>query len=79
MSPYIPGMPKSRVPSPKDVVKVRRDVPPLPKPGDKILVEHEVLRVDPNGVVETVTLDVPGYIGGRTTSTWSRLAEKVKR
>jgi hypothetical protein len=51
-------MAKSRVPSPREVVKVRR----LPKVGDRITIEVEVTRVDePEGSHRgRVTYRAPG-------------------
>lgn len=59
-------MAKSRVPSPKDTIKIRR----LPKVGDRITIEVEVTRVDePEGGHQgRVTYRVPGGAAPITVS-----------
>lgn len=71
--PYLKAMARK---SPKDTIKIR----PLPRQGEKILVELEVTRTGKNsfGTAETVTLDVPGFVGGKITATWDYLAPRVK-
>lgn len=55
-APYIQGMPKSRVPSPRDVLKVRRK-------GDTVQLTATVTRVtdDENPHLRKVTVKIPGY------------------
>lgn len=52
-------MAKSRVPSPKDTIKIRR----LPTKGSTVRIEAEVTRVaEPEGGHQgRVTLRIPGY------------------
>jgi hypothetical protein len=50
-------MPRSRVPSPQETIKIRR----LPvKKGDEIMVKATVTRVDPE--TGKVTITVPGAL-----------------
>lgn len=70
----MPGMAKSRVPSPRDVVKVRRQKPVdhsvspeerrLPAEGDTLQLAATVTRVDPHDHDtrwDKVTVRIPGY------------------
>jgi hypothetical protein len=63
-------MPSKRVPSPKDVIKVRRSKPAeaeprrLPAEGDTLQLSATVTRVDPHDDDtrwDKVTVKIPGY------------------
>lgn len=55
-------MPSKRVPSPKDVIKVRRQF----KVGDEVMVPARVTRVGKLGTVEAVTVEL--RIGQKVTA-----------
>ena len=60
LAPYISGMSKSRVPSPKETLKVRRL---KPKAGDTIQLTGTITKVrdHENPRLTKVTLRIPGY------------------
>jgi len=59
---YISGMPSKRAPSPKDVVKVRRQY----QVGDEVMVPARVTRVGKLGAAEAVTVEL--RIGQKVTA-----------
>lgn len=59
-APYIPGMPKSRVPAPKQTIKVRSA---SLKEGDAITLTAKVTRVKHSDYpgLDRITFKIPGY------------------